>query len=217
MFLGVCASQSVSRKVEFSLKLPSSKTSRNSQPSSPIPWIECGTPVGKNQRSPSPDVVQERLAPPVDGGDPRAALEDVGPLGLLVEVELADGARLQPHVDAGDLRGDGRTRGSWSAAPSRPRRGACGCRRTTTAGSGAVPASVARRHEHVRVLGLARRVPRAEDVRAVAVRMGSGAVRSGAPSCNEIVRHAFLLSQREEPRSAVPPRSQRDVSSVPIT
>src|SRR6516225_5285737 len=51
---GVWASQSVSEKVSSSLKSPSSKTSRNSQPSPSRPWIECGMPEGKFQRSPSP-------------------------------------------------------------------------------------------------------------------------------------------------------------------
>jgi WD40 repeat protein len=44
---GVWASQSVSEKVSSSLKSPSSKTSRNSQPSPSRPWIECGMPDGK--------------------------------------------------------------------------------------------------------------------------------------------------------------------------
>ena len=54
--LGVCANQSVIRKVESSEKFPSSNTSRNSQPSSgpSSPWIEWGIPPGKYQRSPSP-------------------------------------------------------------------------------------------------------------------------------------------------------------------
>ena len=51
---GVWASQSLSRKVSSSEKLPSSKTSRNSQPSPSSPWIECGMPAGKYHRSPSP-------------------------------------------------------------------------------------------------------------------------------------------------------------------
>src|SRR6266404_9783610 len=50
---GVCTIQSVIRNVSNSLKLPSSKTSRNLHPSGPKPWIECGTPLGKSQRSPS--------------------------------------------------------------------------------------------------------------------------------------------------------------------
>ena len=50
---GVCAIQSVSSTVSYSEKAPSSNTSRNSHPSGPSPWIECGTPVGKYQRSPS--------------------------------------------------------------------------------------------------------------------------------------------------------------------
>ena len=35
----------------------------NSHPSSPIPWIECGTPDGKNQRSPSPTSSRNVLRP----------------------------------------------------------------------------------------------------------------------------------------------------------
>jgi hypothetical protein len=35
-------------------KLPSGNASRNSQPSSASPWIECGMPDGKYQRSPGP-------------------------------------------------------------------------------------------------------------------------------------------------------------------
>ena len=52
--LGMWASQSVTRERASSLKLPSSKTSRNSQPSPSSPWIECGMPDGKFQRLPSP-------------------------------------------------------------------------------------------------------------------------------------------------------------------
>jgi hypothetical protein len=50
---GVCANQSVIVKVSNSEKLPSSKTSKNSQPSS-SPYIECGIPAGKNHKSPAP-------------------------------------------------------------------------------------------------------------------------------------------------------------------
>src|SRR5579864_772971 len=50
---GVCAIQSDSDTVVYSEKLPSSKTNRNSAPSGASPWIECGIPVGKYQRSPS--------------------------------------------------------------------------------------------------------------------------------------------------------------------
>ena len=102
---GVCANQSVSRKVSFSEKSPSSKTSRNSQPSS-SPWIECGIPAGKFQRSPSPTSSTKLRPCCVDGGDARAAGEHVGPLGLLVPVHLADAARLEAHVDPGELGGD---------------------------------------------------------------------------------------------------------------
>ena len=51
---GTCLNQSLSRKVLSSEKLPSSNTSRNSQPSGSSPWIECGMPLGKYQMSPTP-------------------------------------------------------------------------------------------------------------------------------------------------------------------
>ena len=51
---GVWASQSVTENVLSSLKFPSSKTSRNSQPSPSSPWTEWGIPDGKFHRSPSP-------------------------------------------------------------------------------------------------------------------------------------------------------------------
>ncbi len=59
--LGVCASQSVIKKVWNSSKLPSSNTSRNLHPSGPKPWMECGTPGGKSQRSPSPTSLTKLL------------------------------------------------------------------------------------------------------------------------------------------------------------
>src|ERR1700730_7392151 len=51
---GVCLIQSLSRKVLSSSKSPSSNTRRNSAPSGPRPWIECGIPGGKYHRSPTP-------------------------------------------------------------------------------------------------------------------------------------------------------------------
>lgn len=39
------------RKVLLSENVPSGKASRNSQPSEPSPWIECGIPAGKYRRS----------------------------------------------------------------------------------------------------------------------------------------------------------------------
>ncbi len=48
----MCARKSERRKVESSEKLPSSNMRRNSQPFLPSPWIECGKPAGKYQRSP---------------------------------------------------------------------------------------------------------------------------------------------------------------------
>lgn len=62
---GVCASQSVSRRVSFSSNAPSSKMRRNSAPSlysqfsvssqslGPNAWMECGIPAGKYHRSPA--------------------------------------------------------------------------------------------------------------------------------------------------------------------
>jgi hypothetical protein len=69
-------------------KLPSSNTSKNSQPSGSSPWIECGISVL------------------VDGGDPGAAVQHVGPFGRLVPVQLAHAAGVQAHVDAGNVLGD---------------------------------------------------------------------------------------------------------------
>ncbi len=49
---GVCANQSVSSSVLLSDWAPSSNASTNSAPSGPRPCSECGSPAGKNQRSP---------------------------------------------------------------------------------------------------------------------------------------------------------------------
>ncbi len=59
---GVCAIHVVGRKVLYSEKLPSSKTSRNSVPSGSRPWIECGMPEGKFHRSPA-DTSATKLRP----------------------------------------------------------------------------------------------------------------------------------------------------------
>jgi len=50
---GVCANQSVTKSVLYSVALPSSKHRMNSHPSGPSPCSECGRPAGKYQRSPS--------------------------------------------------------------------------------------------------------------------------------------------------------------------
>jgi hypothetical protein len=50
--LGFRRNISETRKASSSEKLQSSKTSKNSQPSSSA-WIECGTPAGKNHTSPA--------------------------------------------------------------------------------------------------------------------------------------------------------------------
>ncbi|MEJ1231403.1 MAG: hypothetical protein WDM88_13350 [Galbitalea sp.] len=82
------------QKVSFSEKLPLSKTSRNSQPSSSA-WMECGVTEGKFHRSPALDVVDEGAALVVDRADAAAAGEHVGPLGLLVPVQFPDRAGLE--------------------------------------------------------------------------------------------------------------------------
>jgi len=53
------------------------------------------------------DVVLEGATVLVDGGDPRPAFEHVGPLGRFVPVHFPDTAGLEPHIDTGDLGGDG--------------------------------------------------------------------------------------------------------------
>jgi hypothetical protein len=53
------------------------------------------------------DVGDEVATLLVDGRQARAAGEHERPLGLLVPVQLADSARLQAHVHAGELGRDG--------------------------------------------------------------------------------------------------------------
>jgi hypothetical protein len=43
------------------------------------------------------------LAQRIDGGDSAIALEHIGPFGIGVPVQLAQGARLERHVNAGEL------------------------------------------------------------------------------------------------------------------
>ena len=52
------------------------------------------------------DVINEVAALRIDRGDPRGAIQHVGPLGLLVPMQLAHAAGIQPHVHAGDALGD---------------------------------------------------------------------------------------------------------------
>jgi hypothetical protein len=47
-------------------------------------------------------VIDEIAALRIDRGDPRSAVQHVGPLGFLVPVQLADAAGVQAHVDAGN-------------------------------------------------------------------------------------------------------------------
>ena len=103
---GTCLIQSLSRKVLSSSKSPSSNTNRNSAPSGPRPWIECGMPGGKYHRSPTP-TSSTKLRPCGSIAVMRArAVEHVGPLGGLVPMQLAHAAGIEPHVDAGDVLGN---------------------------------------------------------------------------------------------------------------
>jgi hypothetical protein len=52
------------------------------------------------------DIVDEVVARGVDGGDPRLAIQHVGPFRLLVPMQLARAAGVQAHVHAGDVLGD---------------------------------------------------------------------------------------------------------------
>lgn len=51
------------------------------------------------------EVIDEVAAFVVQGGDAHGAVEDIGPFGLLVPVQLADDALAQAHVDAGQFIG----------------------------------------------------------------------------------------------------------------
>ena len=83
---------------------PSSKTSRNSQPSPPRPWIECGIPDGKYHSSPTL-TSSTKLPPCASIAVMRAAVKHVGPLGGLVPMQFAHAAGVQPHVHPGDVSG----------------------------------------------------------------------------------------------------------------
>lgn len=67
--MGVLRNISDTKKVPSSLNAPSSKTSRNSVPSSKA-WIECGTPAGKNHTSPA-HTSSTKVSPPVPTVDTR--------------------------------------------------------------------------------------------------------------------------------------------------
>src|SRR5262249_825490 len=119
------------------------------------------------------DVVLEGAQLRVDGGDPRPPGDHVGPLGLLVPVQLPDRAGLEPHVDAGDLGGDGQL------ADRRLPRPAALLQAIVAVGEGPPEARQRavvgpRRDEQIRRLGLARGVRRTKDRRALVVADGPG-------------------------------------------
>ena len=95
--VGMCLNQSLSRNVPSSSKSPSSNTRRNSHPSGPRPWIECGIPPGKYQRSPTPTSSTKLRPCGVDRRDAGRSVEHVSPFRLLVPVKLANAAGIEPH------------------------------------------------------------------------------------------------------------------------
>lgn len=64
------------------------------------------------------EVLDEVAALVVEGSDTNRAIEDVGPLGLLVPVQLANDALAQAHVDGGQLAGGGQLADGGLAGPS---------------------------------------------------------------------------------------------------
>ncbi len=122
-------------------------------------------PAGKFQRSPAP-TSSMKLRPCLSTAVIRgAAGEHVGPLGLLVPVQLADPTGLQPHVDAGHLRGDRQLAHRHLARP------AAGAKAVARGGEGELEvgngAGVGiRRGEQVGVLALQGNVTRPQDRRA---------------------------------------------------
>jgi len=64
------------------------------------------------------EVVDEVAALVVEGRDADLAVEDVGPLGLLVPVQLADDAAVEAHVDAGQLDAGGQLAHRRLAGPA---------------------------------------------------------------------------------------------------
>jgi hypothetical protein len=61
--------------------------------------------------------VDEVAALRIDGRDASPPRDHVGPLGLFVPVHLADAARFQPHVHAGQRGGDGQLASCHLAGP----------------------------------------------------------------------------------------------------
>ena len=88
--------QSVIRKVSFSEKLPSSKTRRNSQPSS-NPWIECGMPAESsiNRRR---HIIHEIAPLGINRGNPCLSRKHIGPFVFLMPMHFTNPSRLQTHI-----------------------------------------------------------------------------------------------------------------------
>ena len=108
------------------------------------------------------DVLLKGASVLVNGGDPRPALEHVGPLGRLVPVQLPDAACREPHVDTGDLGGDGQLAYCRLPPPAAGRNMVMAVReRPSQVWQRAVVGL--RRGERVRVLGLTFGVRRSND------------------------------------------------------
>ncbi len=129
-----------------------------------------------------PHVVDEVRPILVDGGDTAAAGEHVGPLRLLVPVQLTDAAGLEAHVDPGKLGGDGQLPIRHLARPA--------AGEDTIAGGGEGELEIRngavvglRRGQQVGVLPLQRDVVRSQDGRTQVALDGLGqAVTVGAHS-----------------------------------
>src|SRR4029453_7454218 len=73
----------------------------------PCPWIELPWPRGKYHFVARPEIDDLALVLGIDRGDAAAAFDHIGPLGgFRVPVQLAQSARLECHVHAGELLRD---------------------------------------------------------------------------------------------------------------
>ena len=77
--------------------------------------------AGKYQRSPTPTSSTKLRPCGVDRRDARGAVKHVGPFGLLVPMQLAHAAGVQPHVHAGDVLGDAKLARGDLAGPAAAR------------------------------------------------------------------------------------------------
>ena len=83
------------------------------------PLDRMGNAAGKIPEIADADIVDEIPALRVDRGDAGRSIEHVGPFRLLVPVQLAHAARVQPHIDAGDATSKRRAPGPSPGASSR--------------------------------------------------------------------------------------------------